>query len=46
MSVQEVTVMSSDVREPLPLTIHHLPIAVTIALFQVRMSSKAAMLHL
>ncbi|KAK9866329.1 hypothetical protein WJX84_003648 [Apatococcus fuscideae] len=31
---QEVTVMSPDVREPLPLTIHHLPIAVTIALFQ------------
>ncbi|KAK9842818.1 hypothetical protein WJX74_002852 [Apatococcus lobatus] len=31
---QEVTVMAPDVREPLPLTIHHLPIAVTIALFQ------------
>ena len=34
-NLQEVTVMSPDVREPLPLTIHHLPIAVTIALFQV-----------
>ncbi|KAM3240381.1 hypothetical protein ACQJBY_053828 [Aegilops geniculata] len=30
---QEVTVHDSEVRDPLPLTIHHLPIAVTFAYF-------------
>ena len=34
--VQAVTVHSPDVREPVPLSIHHLPLAVTFAFFGVR----------
>ena len=33
---QAVTVHSPDVREPLPLSIHHLPLPITFALFEVR----------
>ena len=36
--VQAVTVHSPDVREPVPLSIHHLPLAVTFAFFGVRSS--------
>ncbi len=32
----EIIVHSTDQREPAPLTIHHTPVAVTWALFQVR----------
>ena len=31
-----VTQHAPDVREPLPLSLHHLPLAVTFALFEVR----------
>ncbi len=34
---QVVVVHSPDQREPIPLSIHHLPFATTFALFQVRM---------
>ena len=34
--VQAVTVHSPDVREPVPLSLHHLPLAVTFAFFGVR----------
>lgn len=33
---QAITVHSPEVREPLPLSIHHLPVPVTFALFEVR----------
>lgn len=32
---QQVVVHSVDVREPLPLSIHHTPLAITFASFQV-----------
>lgn len=34
-SGSEIIVHPPEVREPVPLTIHHLPVAVTFALFQV-----------
>lgn len=30
-----VTVLSPSIREPVPLSLHHLPLAVTFALFEV-----------
>lgn len=35
-STSSVTIHSPDVREPLPLSVHHTPLAVTFALFGVR----------
>jgi hypothetical protein len=37
-----VTVHSPDVREPLPLSIHHLPVPVSFAFFEVRRPAAAA----
>ena len=31
-----MTLHAPDMREPLPLSLHHLPLAVTFALFEVR----------
>lgn len=38
----DVLVQPPEVQEPLPLTLHHLPVAVTYALFQVRAPRRGA----
>ncbi len=38
----DITVHPPEVREPLPLTIHHLPVAVSFAMFKVGETAKTA----
>lgn len=38
----ELIVHPPEVKEPLPLTIHHLPVSVTFGIFDVSMAGKAA----
>lgn len=40
-STSEITVHDPDVREPVALSLHHTPLAVTFALFEVGMTSSA-----
>ena len=42
MCCQAVTVHPPEVREPVPLSIHHLPLPISFALFEVRGSAGAA----